>query len=83
MLRKMLEDRLDVTPIERNGKMGVRFEGKDSYGGLLSGEVGLAAEGNTSATSHRVPRGNFLKYIPLDPLQHAGLIVSFEGRVAA
>ena len=44
MLRKLLVGRLDVTPIERNGQKGYRFEGTGTYGKLLTGEAGLEAE---------------------------------------
>ncbi len=57
MLRKLLVGRLDVTPIERNGQKGYLFEGKGSYGKLLTGEAGLGTEDLKTATSDGVPRG--------------------------
>ncbi len=38
-LRKLLEDRIAVEPVEQDGKRGVRFTGKGTFGGLLTGEA--------------------------------------------
>lgn len=48
-LRKVLVGRLEVTPIELDGRKGYRVEGKGSYGPLGARE--------TAATTSGVPRG--------------------------
>jgi hypothetical protein len=75
MLRKVLVGRLEVTRIEQDERKGYCVEGKGSYVPLLAGEA--------AATTSGVPRGIFSKYIPLDPLQHLGMTIRLEGRVAA
>ncbi|HWT79989.1 MAG TPA: hypothetical protein VN648_14480, partial [Candidatus Methylomirabilis sp.] len=57
MLRKVLVGRLDLTPIEQDGRKGYRFEGNCSYGKLLAGEVGASSEAPSPATSSGVPSG--------------------------
>jgi site-specific DNA recombinase len=39
MLKELLEDRIAVQPVEQAGSRTVRFTGKGSFGGLLSGEA--------------------------------------------
>ncbi len=39
MLRKLLVERLEFTPVEVNGRKGYRFTGAGSYGPLLDGET--------------------------------------------
>ena len=39
MLKELLEDRIAVQPVEQAGNRIVRFTGKGSFGGLLTGEA--------------------------------------------
>jgi len=58
MLRKLINGRLVVTPIERNGRKGFQFEGQGTYGKLLAGDAGMeTAQEGSCATSHGVPSG--------------------------
>jgi site-specific DNA recombinase len=58
MLRKLVNGRLQVTPIERNGRKGFRFEGQGTYGKLLAGEAAMeTTQEGSCATSHGVPSG--------------------------
>jgi len=38
-LRKILQDRVDVVPFEKDGRRGVRFTAKCSFGRILAGEA--------------------------------------------
>ncbi len=57
MLRKLLGDRLTLTPIGAEGQRGYRFEGTETYGRLLAGKAGASSEAPDLATSHGVPSG--------------------------
>jgi hypothetical protein len=39
MLKELLEDRIAVQPVEQAGNRTVRFTGKGTFGGLLTGEA--------------------------------------------